>query len=154
MIFRDSWVLALGSWVLGANVERKLLGALAFEVLLHLVQRGTTRRPRRVECPCAFRAHPTLAVHGSDPNHFPHGRPLDVELPSRFRGPATAGRSSPGTTDSNFSRILASAAACWRTAWTTSIGTCSKCVCLFRIAAAPLAARTVTICKLYGENLQ
>jgi hypothetical protein len=40
-----------------------------------------------------------------------------------------------------------------KTACSDSIGTCSKCVSLFRIAAAPEAESTLAISKAYGENL-
>src|SRR5436309_3208385 len=58
-----------------------------------------------------------------------------------------------GTCAGVFSNSSASAAACWRTVSTIAMGTCSKYVSLFRIAAAPLAACKVAIFHSYGENL-
>src|ERR1700730_5582907 len=45
---------ALGSWVLGTNMRRILFVALAFVVLLHLIETAATRRIRGVEHPGAL----------------------------------------------------------------------------------------------------
>src|SRR4029077_3702010 len=76
---------------------------------------------------------------------------------SCFHGSSTAWHpgagSSAGTGAGVFSSSSASAAACRRTVSTISMGTCSKYVSLFRIAAAPLAACNVAVLHSYGENL-
>lgn len=148
------WLLAFGPWVLGANVRSKLLVALAFKVLFHFVQRGAKRRARGVERPCAFRASPIHPLHGFDHNHLRHSFPSDGIPSSCFRICA-AWRSSTSAEAGagDFSSNLAAAIACRRTVSTTSMGTCSKCVPPFRIAAAPVAECTVAVLESYGENL-
>src|SRR5271170_1722127 len=71
---------ALGPWVPGANVRRKLFVALAFEDPLHRVESVATRRTRRLEYPRALRATPSQTVSGFDPSHLPHGPPLNGVL--------------------------------------------------------------------------
>src|SRR6267143_743126 len=111
------------------------------------------RRTRRFERPGALRARPKLAVRGFDPNHLPHGCPLDGLFSCFFNNLSTVSRPGAGTGAGVFSRSSATAAAHRRTVSASSMGTCSKYVFLLRIAAAPGAACNAAVFNSYGENL-
>jgi hypothetical protein len=147
-----SWLLRRGRRVLGAYVRSKFLVALAFVVLLHLVQRRAPWRTQWIECPRAIRTTPELILRGSEPGHLPHFFPLEGAFSGWSGDSGLPCHTAVVTNSGDFSCIISSATACSRTVSTTSIGTCSKCVSLFRIAASPLAASTVAVRKPYGEN--
>jgi hypothetical protein len=67
-------VCALGSWVIGANMQRKLFVALQLEVAHHFVERGAGRRTRRFEAPATFGATKPPKTLLVNPHQFPaHG---------------------------------------------------------------------------------
>jgi hypothetical protein len=59
--------LAFSSWVIGANMQRKLLVALQLKVPRRFMERFASGRARRVEDPGAFGATPTPKTVMFDP---------------------------------------------------------------------------------------
>jgi hypothetical protein len=67
---------ALGSWVIGANMQCKLLVALQLKVPHHFIEKFASGRARRVEDPDAFGATKTPKTLLFNPYQFPtHGGP-------------------------------------------------------------------------------
>jgi hypothetical protein len=65
----------LGSWVIGANVGRKLFIALQLEVARHFIERCAGGRTRRFEPPATFGAAKTPKTLFLNPYQLPaHGR--------------------------------------------------------------------------------
>jgi hypothetical protein len=68
-------VCALGSWVIGANMQCKLFVALQLEVAHHFIERCAGGRTRRFEPPATFGATKTPKTRLFNPHQFPaHGR--------------------------------------------------------------------------------
>src|SRR5579863_4509870 len=67
---------ALGFWVIGANMQRKLFIALQLEVAHHFVERCAGGRTRRFERPATFRTAKTAKMLLINPNQISvHGLP-------------------------------------------------------------------------------
>jgi hypothetical protein len=65
----------LGSWVIPANVRRKLFVALRLEVAHHFIEGSAGGRSRRFEPPATFGAAKTSKMLVLDPYQLPaHGR--------------------------------------------------------------------------------
>jgi hypothetical protein len=87
---------ALGCWVIGANMQRKLFVALQLEVAHHFIERCADRRSSRFEAPATFRATKTSKPFLLNPCQLPaHGLPslcapqrdcLPVQHPLGVRG--------------------------------------------------------------------
>jgi len=64
------WRVAFGSWMIGANMQPKLLVALQPEVPHRFAQRFASGRARRVEDPGALGTTPTPKTVMFDPYQF------------------------------------------------------------------------------------
>jgi hypothetical protein len=65
---------ALGSWVIGANMQCKLSVALQLEVAHHFIERCAGERSRRFELPATFGATKTPKTRLLNPHQLPaHG---------------------------------------------------------------------------------
>ena len=64
-------VCALGSWVIGANMQCKLFVALQLEVAHHFIERCAGGRTRRFEPPATFGATKTPKTRLFNPHQFP-----------------------------------------------------------------------------------
>ena len=68
-------VCALGSWVIGANMQCKLFVALHLEVAHHFIERCASGHTRGLEPPATFRTPKTPKTLLFDPHQFSaHGR--------------------------------------------------------------------------------
>jgi len=61
---------AVGSWVIGANMQCKLFVALQLEVAHHFIERRAGEDTRRFEPPAAFGATKTSKTLLLSPNQF------------------------------------------------------------------------------------
>jgi hypothetical protein len=77
--FELSRVRALGSWVIGANMQGKLFVALQLEVAHHFIERCAGWRTRSLEAPTTFGATKTPKTLLLNPYQLPaHGPPVSL----------------------------------------------------------------------------